>query len=158
LKAAPDTTRSQALALFALAGDRAVLDASVTTTGNLADAYREACDGMHAALKTNLPLLDYFVPEVTAEVFGANPSAGWTARLDEARAKFTGGAGIQYYYDFLKDLIDNWNELREELFADESCLCPDVGAFPKHLLLGDLTDPARSRTGFYPSPLVGEGR
>ena len=35
--------------------------------------------------------------------------------------------------------------------------CPDVDAFPKHLVLGAL-DPAqrsaRERTGFYPSPMV----
>lgn len=43
---------------------------------------------------------------------------------------------FQYKYDLLKDLVDSYNELKG-LFLDnyKSC-CPDISAFPKHLLLG----------------------
>lgn len=73
----------------------------------------------------------------------------------------TSSVGIQYYYDFLKDVAETWNALRDQLFDIKSVCCPDVGAFPKHLVLGGLRTQAAldlNRVGFYPSPLVGESR
>jgi len=69
-------------------------------------------------------------------------------------------AGIQYYHAFAKDLIATWGELRAAFYADQAVLCPAVDAFPKHLLLGLLGEPARLRTGCYPALwlVAGPGR
>lgn len=85
-----------------------------------------------------------------------NP-AGWQADLEDIAKKVAASRqGVQYFHAFLKDLVATWNELRDTLFADTGVLCPAADAFPKHLLLGALADPAQLRTGRYPSPwLVG---
>jgi hypothetical protein len=46
----------------------------------------------------------------------------------------------QYVYDFLRDLIDTYHELREELFAYYAACCPGYGLFPRHLFLGFAGD------------------
>lgn len=53
---------------------------------------------------------------------------------------------FQYKYDLLKDLADSYNELKG-LFLEsyESC-CPDITAFPKHLLLGRVIPKNQSLT------------
>jgi hypothetical protein len=48
--------------------------------------------------------------------------------------------GIQYFYDFLRDMILAYNEFREAAFALMSDCCFDTGLFPKHLLLGEVID------------------
>ncbi|WP_347841212.1 hypothetical protein [uncultured Draconibacterium sp.] len=66
---------------------------------------------------------------------------------------------IQYRYDFLKDLTDNYNELKTCLLKLNEVCIPDIEAFPKHLLLGKLsevnTDLKNFRHRFYPSPALG---
>jgi hypothetical protein len=44
----------------------------------------------------------------------------------------------QYVYDFVLDLINTYNELRDDLFALSSECSPDPSKFPRHLLLGEL--------------------
>jgi hypothetical protein len=79
--------------------------------------------------------------------------AGWAAQLRDINGSLAGvRLGVQYYHAFAKDLVATWGELREALFADDSVLCPAAEAFPKHLLLGALAEPARLRTGRYPAP------
>src|SRR4029079_18259697 len=66
-------------------------------------------------------------------------------------------AGFQYYYDFLKDLAETWNDFYRLLQEDSTVCCPALDAFPKHLALGYLVsgaDPEENRTGWYPSPMV----
>lgn len=61
-------------------------------------------------------------------------------------------AGIQYLHAHAKDLASAWNALRAALHADNTVLSPSPDAFPKHLLLGPLAEPAALRTGCYPAP------
>lgn len=76
----------------------------------------------------------------------------WLATLERIdKAVGESRFGVQYYHAFLKDLVVTWGELREALFADSGVLCPEAGAFPKHLLLGALAEPALLRTGSYPA-------
>lgn len=158
LQSAPATANSAALALPELFAARPNLSAATATAGTLAAAYRNACVSIHNTLMDQLATLHAQLPALTGEVFGGDPAPAWRAKLVEHQTKFSGDVGIQYYYDFLKDVIDTWNELRDALFADDSLLCPDPKAFPKHLLLGDLTNPTQSRTGFFPSPILGDDR
>ena len=63
---------------------------------------------------------------------------------------------IQYRYDFFKDVTDTYMEIKELLFSLREACCPDIHAFPKHLLLGSLDEtksPVKHfRHGFYKSP------
>ena len=44
--------------------------------------------------------------------------------------------GIQYIYDFVKDLVLAYEEFRLTAFDLSGACCPDMRPFPKHLLLG----------------------
>lgn len=66
---------------------------------------------------------------------------------------------IQYLYDFYKDLVTAYNELRDLLKKNYSLCCPDPEAFPKHVMLGQLTGNHKSwRHRFYPSPILDEAK
>ena len=63
---------------------------------------------------------------------------------------------FQYRYDYLKDIIDTYNELKNHLFSIRKECNPGIHSFPKHLMLG-LLDEINSknkhlRHKFYPSP------
>ncbi len=45
--------------------------------------------------------------------------------------------GVQYLYDFFKDLTLAYNEFREEAFDLTALCCPDDSRFPRHLMLGE---------------------
>ncbi len=68
---------------------------------------------------------------------------------------------FQYRYDCVKDLADTWNELKGLLLSLNSECFPDIGAFPKHLLLGNLdelnNDLKNNRHQYYKSPAVSNG-
>ncbi len=156
----PSTASRAALALPELSAARPSIASNTVFIVELTKAYREACNSIHGALVDQLSTLHAQLPTLINELFGIDPAPGWSDKLKQQNKKYNSGSGlgIQYYYDFLKDVVDTWNELREALLLDDSLLCPDLSAFPKHLLLGDLKDPTRLRTGFYPSPLVGDSR
>ncbi len=64
---------------------------------------------------------------------------------------------VQYRYDLVKDLIDTYNEIRTLLLSLKDVCCPGIKAFPKHLMLGSLTETEKEikhfRHGMYKSPL-----
>jgi hypothetical protein len=64
---------------------------------------------------------------------------------------------FQYVYDLLNDLVDTYNEIKTLLLTIDDAYCsPDIKAFPKHLMLGELikTEPCfEFRHAFYKSPL-----
>ncbi|MDE1206203.1 hypothetical protein [Tenacibaculum larymnensis] len=65
---------------------------------------------------------------------------------------------FQYRYDVIKDLIDTYNEIKELLLHINVNCCPNIGAFPKHIMLGKLkkeTEYPELRHQFYKSPIVG---
>lgn len=142
-----------AQALPELAATRPNLDRAISTTDVLAKGYRHACGSTQARIVEAFKLLASHFPGLLAEVFGTSPTDEWAARLDRHAAGYANNAhGVQCWYGLLKDLVDTWNELREALFADTSKTLPPVGAFPKHLLLGDLSLPGQRRTRLYPAP------
>ena len=47
---------------------------------------------------------------------------------------------VQYRYDFVKDLVDTYNEIKGLLLSLKEECCPDISAFPKHLMLGCLDE------------------
>ncbi|MEM6700903.1 MAG: hypothetical protein AAF599_21045, partial [Bacteroidota bacterium] len=47
---------------------------------------------------------------------------------------------IQYFYDFVIDLVTTYNELVQELCSLMADCCPDQELFPCHLLLGEVQE------------------
>jgi len=68
---------------------------------------------------------------------------------------------VQYRYDCVKDIVDTYNELKCHLTELKEECCPDIKAFPKHLLLGDLDEIGLAvkhhRHSFYKSPILNVG-
>ena len=71
-----------------------------------------------------------------------------TALKNDWRAFFEGTSspgpqylGMQYFYDFLKDLILAYDEFREWAFDLMAECCPDMSLFPKHVMLGRANTP-----------------
>lgn len=64
---------------------------------------------------------------------------------------------FQYRYDLLKDLIDTYGQIKTLLLVAEAQHCTaNLEAFPKHLMLGELTktgDCYAYRHGFYKAPV-----
>jgi hypothetical protein len=57
--------------------------------------------------------------------------------------------GMQYFYDFVKDLILAYNEFRDTAFELMSKCCPNMAMFPKHLMLGEAITPDECRPSEY---------
>lgn len=69
--------------------------------------------------------------------------------------------GIQYFYDFLKDLSLAYNEFKDCAFNAAARCCPDKELFPRHLMLAQAQPaeeclPSIYRQTFIPSPLLNE--
>lgn len=143
-------------ALGEIVADRPLFSATTNTPTTLAQSYRAACTTISNRLAAELPKLYQNGSSFLADLFPVDPSVAWNARLAAINALF--GAqpyGIQYYYDFLWDVVETYHDLRDLLFGDRTWCCPDPAVFPKHLLLGNLAAGSSSdqnRTPFYPSP------
>lgn len=46
---------------------------------------------------------------------------------------------IQYYYDWIDDLIKAYDEFKEKVYDAQVMCCPDEDLFPLHLMLGEAT-------------------
>ncbi|MEZ4817242.1 MAG: hypothetical protein R2776_04635 [Flavobacteriaceae bacterium] len=69
---------------------------------------------------------------------------------------FTNTEQVQYRYDLVKDVSDSYNEILALLLKLKTECCPNIEAFPKHLLLGSLfplqNQYPELRHQWYPSP------
>ncbi|HLP11589.1 MAG TPA: hypothetical protein VK177_06610 [Flavobacteriales bacterium] len=88
--------------------------------------------------------------------FAAYPDASWTQFLNGTSAG-PRYLGVQYFYDFIKDLILAYDEFRDNALNLMSGCCMNMNCFPKHLMLGEalppvLTKPSRYRHGWELSP------
>jgi hypothetical protein len=152
-----ETASKTAEALPDLFADRPNMNMGLPSPALFFQRFADVCD---STIKRFLDFAGQFhtrFAALSAEVFGSNPTNAWTTTLTGQLANLKAGPGVLSLYDHLKDLVDTGNELREVLLADDTVLCPDAGAFPKHLLLGRVANPALDRTPSFPSPLVGHG-
>lgn len=72
---------------------------------------------------------------------------------------FSNNNRIQYRYTLTQNISDSFNEIADLLWQLKSECCPDIEAFPKHLLLGALTSNTaypELRHDFYPAPANSE--
>ena len=86
-----------------------------------------------------------------------------TGRLTTALSTATNTLYGQYTYDFYKDVVVAYNELREVLYNVAFECCPNIYAFPKHIMLGAPNiaygpQPPEYRHQFYPSPAVSKNK
>lgn len=152
------TSDKAARAIHDIVADRVLVPASLNSTGSLVDRFTSACTSMHARITLELPGVWSNFSFLLASTFTGDPTSGWVTRLNSINSSFSStSTGIQYYYDFLKDIIDTWNEMRGCFFGESAWCCPDIDGFQKHLMLGNLVptnDIDQNRLGFYPSPAV----
>ncbi|MCW3084484.1 MAG: hypothetical protein JWP12_1850 [Bacteroidetes bacterium] len=105
-----------------------------------------------------------FSPILADQYNGVNPFINMPAVPDWS--KFVNGTltpgpqylGMQYFYDFIKDLILAYNEFRDVAFDLMSECCNDMDCFPQHLMLGEVIPtgsdkPSPFRNYFISSPL-----
>lgn len=130
--------------LPALYSQRVVLTpANTTTYSKFINAYDISFNELHKNIEklASLPL------------FNKDYSEAGTSLKKKVKKSIEQVAFNQYIYDLYKDLTDAYNELRIMLVDEYSLCCPDPEAFPKHVLLGKVTEPVNTwRHRFYPSP------
>jgi hypothetical protein len=146
-----------------IVADRPSIGSSINSVSALAGVYRTVCSNIHRNLVTELSKIYPNCAAFLTDVFSSDPTSGWATRLTEIERQNAARSdvGIQYYYDFLKDVVETYNQFRDLLFGDNTWCCPDINWFPKHLLLGNLVvnsdaDPDENRTDFYPSPAISQ--
>ncbi len=86
-----------------------------------------------------------------------------TAKLTTQLSTATDTLQGQYTYDFYKDVVAAYNELRELLYNVAFECCPNIYAFPKHIMLGEPNiacgpQPPEYRHQFYPSPATSKNK
>lgn len=88
------------------------------------------------------PILEKVYPAgdpLTTAVVPVGGKAEWNQIITGAFAAGSGPAylGVQYVYDFIKDLILAYNEFRNTAFDLMAQCCVNSALFPKHLFLGE---------------------
>ena len=155
LTPAIDTADEAFVNLSEIVIKRPLLNTSVTSSDQLAYVYKAACSEMNKNIDRCLKDIVKNCEFLIKNIFTKNPVDGWLERLNEINSYYIKTeTGIQYYYDFLKDLSETYNQFYHLLFGDTTLCCPSPGLFPKHLLLGNLSDAknaTENRTAFYPS-------
>lgn len=158
LAATLNTPDGAARALAPVMINRPAIGGALAVETDLAALYKDVCDKLYTSLTARLGALWGPCQWFLRDLAPVDPAPRWQKTLDGLR-KSVPVRAMQYYYDFLKDVAETYNAFLDVLFGDATVCCPDVTAFPKHLVLGSLDPAQRSaggRTGFYPSPMVSE--
>lgn len=146
-------------AMNEIIADRAVATSALTSPAAIGSLYRNACNAIMAKLRTEIGRIYPIASQALGNVLQSDPTSAWLAKLQQLQSSFAGSdTGIQYYYDFLKDLAETCNTFRHLLFGDTVQCAQNVAAFPKHLVLGLVSMGLPSdeyRTLFYPSTFAG---
>lgn len=143
---------------------RDYIDFAENYTAAVETTFDPLCDLLETAYEVFSPILQ--------SVYPSNPlldtdiqqlKTRWKQYFQNRKNSRWAYIGIQYFYDFLKDLILAYNAFRDlacEILAAccvDTCKAPHY--FPKHLILGlavtsgDICDKPIFRTGFWPAPI-----
>lgn len=151
-----DTPDLAARDLDAVVAARPILVPASDTPVTVSAIYLGACTATLGPLSTALGKIFPRCRAFLGGVFTEDPAPVWTRILNGLQSQFTASSrGIQYYYDFLTDLVETYTAFRSLMFGDTAICAPDFGGFPKHMLLGRLgreNSGTTFRTPFYPSP------
>lgn len=142
---------------------RVIMNQTVTqNTTALASAYfRATRDGGGALAKAIMDLYQAFKFMIDkSEIINIGQLL---QRLAENLNRASNPLHAQYTYDFYRDIIAAYNELRDILYNVAFECCPNIHAFPKHIMLGEPNinygpQPPKYRHQFYPSPAVTRNR
>ena len=140
------------LALPEISAKRVILNSSNTKTLSLLK------QNYYNAIKSDLTLTDLKLgyDVIMAKFDRPLISSGITSLFNFSISAVP--LDFQYRYDVLKDLIDTYNDIKELLLHINVHCCPNIGSFPKHLMLGKLVEVKEYpslRHRFYKSPIVG---
>jgi hypothetical protein len=152
------TPRQAYVQMEEVVADRPVINSNVKFHAQMVSVYRSSCSMINAKLSTQLPKIYPVCSSFLSPFFETEPTSTWLTVLKNWSDYYTGNEiGIQYYFDFLRDLTETYNDFHELLFDDNTWCSPDKDAFPKHLVLGSINGDVEideDRTGFYPSQLT----
>ena len=126
-----------------------------------ADEYLNICTHAGKALSEELKNSYLILQSILSDFFNnTDPTAGWIDKLDAiienaGSNKF----GVQYVYDFFKDLVSTYNEFVESVFKLEVKCLPATATSPDHILIGDATGVVddnidKYRQAFVESPIL----
>jgi hypothetical protein len=132
----------------------------ISFSKNYSDSFTDTYQDLLTALNDTYSV---FQPVLSSTYGGVNPFStipdqlAWQSFLN-GNSSGPSYLGMQYFYDFLKDLILAYNEFRKASFELVSECCPDMSRFPKHLMLGEAIPlgtctPSRYRQQFISSTL-----
>lgn len=149
---APDPMNEGKYGLSNFVMRRPLFDPDALNSRSYMDFSRNYVDAFHPVMLGDLIVElkeTYTVYESILEpVYGTNPFlesqiglkiAAWTSYLNGTQ---TGSAppflGIQYFYDFVKDLVVAYDEFCEVAFEIATECCINMGRFERHLAIGEL--------------------
>ena len=119
-------------------------------------------DGIAEAYSQSYSIFKPILPGHTATNPFKNLGKELKTKLDYYRKSMP--IFIQYYYDFLDDLIKAYNEFKDRSSEVITDCCPDEDLFPMHLMLGEASTDTRDyirspfRQYFISSPLFNQQR
>jgi hypothetical protein len=128
-------------------------DAKIDTQSEWFNKIRQSCE---ASAKLTLASLSNFwstyKPYLQDYVEG-NPTTNWLSKLQAIVNKGrTENTRLPYYYEFLHDVSNTWNELLDELEQARPSMLVSASINSKHLLLGGFKA-SLPRSGFIASPI-----
>ncbi len=133
--------------------ERPVIPPDMSSLAQLNSLYRSTCQTALKRFRGALSNVGAVCVGFLGDTFATDPSPGWLPILDKLGATLGDELqGFQYVYDFLKDLAETHNAFVDTLFGDNVVCCPDILAFPKHVIVEGTAERALSRTPFFPSP------
>ncbi|WP_421863057.1 hypothetical protein [Motiliproteus sp.] len=126
------------------------LSPGINTQAEWFKQLRSACDSAFTELHSDLLLFGQRIRPLLQPYLDNSPGSGWSTRLSAIHNRSrTESTRLLYYYEFLGDLAQGWNDLLDSLNQlQPQPLATTMAA--KHLLLGGL-DAVGLRSGFYPS-------
>ncbi len=138
----------------------------VNITSDLTSDYQEVADEFNNKIKSFLTTstttssnhLDYALDllqthfnQILAKDFSTNDWGTRIAQVCDVDNFDYANFDRLYVYGWLRDITSTYLELRECLLKACAFCCPDVMAFPKHILLGRTSNSGLYRHEFYPA-------
>jgi hypothetical protein len=133
---------------------------AIFTTAELIEAFRDLLPKTKVdALKEALTkTFDVFKPLLNGLSDTPLQQFATSFTYTSGKLSLTDPLQYPYYYDFLSDLLEAYNEIRVKGLEIISVCCPDKNLFPRHLMLGKASEdttqtPSDYRDYFLYSPL-----
>lgn len=137
---------------------RIIFNKSRATTKKHVAEFKKQNNVAVAQLAKAFPLLWKHGSALLPTSMRADQSDAWVQTLTRHSKSFQSTDGnIQYFYSFLQDICEVWNEIKETMLNDKTHCCPATSAFEKHILLGPILGVREQRTPPVINPrLVGD--